>query len=129
MTDPSSSGVSQKENSIRLAKAISIFVGIAFLIMILWLSGVLKADPYIVNSINLKGSIDQGEKIFKVNCVGCHGITAKGLLGPDLHEVSNRVSKKEIINQIRQGRTPPMPSFQMEPQQMADLLTYLESLN
>jgi len=37
--------------------------------------------------------------------------------------------QKKIINQVMQGRTPPMPSFQMEPEKMADLLAYLDSLN
>jgi len=72
--------------------------------------------------------MEKGERLFRVNCVGCHGISAQGLLGPDLHEVSFHLSEKEIINQIMQGRTPPMPSFQMEPQKMADLLAYLNSL-
>ena len=128
MTDPSSSGVTQKENSIRLPKAIGIVVAIALGSLILLLSGAFQTDPFIKATIDLEGSIEQGEKIFRTNCVGCHGITAQGLLGPDLHEVTNRASKKEIINQIRQGRTPPMPSFQMETQQIADILTYLQSL-
>ena len=129
MTDPSSSEVTQKENSIRPTKAIGIVVAIAFVGLMLLLSGAFRLDPYIKATIDLEGSIDQGEKIFRINCVGCHGITGQGLLGPDLHEVTNRASKKEIINQIKQGKTPPMPSFQIEPQKMADLLTYLESLN
>jgi len=129
VTDPSSSEVTQKENSIRPTKAIGIVVAIAFVGLMLLLSGAFRLDPYIKATIDLEGSIDQGEKIFRINCVGCHGITGQGLLGPDLHEVTNRASKKEIINQIKQGKTPPMPSFQIEPQKMADLLTYLESLN
>ena len=129
MTDPSSNGSTQKENSIKLPQAIAIFVFITLGSLILFLSGAFRTDPYIKATIDLEGSIEQGEKIFRINCVGCHGITAQGLLGPDLHAVTSRVSKKEIINQIKQGRTPPMPSFQMEPQQMADILIYLESLN
>ena len=128
MTDPSSNSSTQNENSITLTKALSIVFGLASVVIILLLLGVFQADPYIKATIDLQGSIEQGGKIFRVNCVGCHGITAQGLLGPDLHQVSSRASKKEIINQIRQGRTPPMPSFQIEPQQMSDLLAYLESL-
>jgi len=127
--DPSSSAVDQKENSTRLAKTILFFVGIASIVLIFWVFGFFQNDPYIKETLNLQGSIDNGEKLFRVNCVGCHGISAKGLLGPDLHEVSYHLSEKKIINQVMQGRTPPMPSFQMEPQKMADLLAYLKSLN
>ena len=128
MTDPSSNPASQKENSLGLARGISILRGIASLVLGLWLFGTFQTDPYVKATLDLHGSMEQGEKLFKVNCVGCHGISAQGLLGPDLHEVSYHLSEKEIINQVMQGRTPPMPSFQMEPQQMADLLAYLSSL-
>ena len=132
VTDPSSNPPSQKENSLGFTRAISILLGIASLLLglwlWLWLFGIFQADPYVKATIDLHGSMERGEKLFKVNCVGCHGISAQGLLGPDLHEVSYHLSEKEIINQVMQGRTPPMPSFQMEPQQMADLLAYLSSL-
>ena len=36
---------------------------------------------------------------------------------------------KKIINQVIRGLTPPMPSFEIEPQSMADLLEYMHSLN
>ena len=130
VTDPpSTSAFDQKENSIRLTKVISIFIVLACLVIVLWLFGVFKPDPYVKATLSLEGSLEQGEKLFKINCVGCHGISAQGLLGPDLHEVSSHLSEKEIINQVMQGKTPPMPSFQMDPQKMSDLLTYLKSLN
>ena len=87
-----------------------------------------KEDPFISSTMKLSGSSDNGGKIFKINCVGCHGISAQGLLGPDLHSVKQRLSQKKIINQIVKGRTPPMPSFEIEPQSMADLLAYLHTL-
>ena len=128
VTDPSSSSTSLGEISIKLAKPFSIFFGIASLILVLWLFVFPQVDPYVKATLSLQGSAEKGERLFRVNCVGCHGISAQGLLGPDLHEVSFHLSEKVIINQIIQGRTPPMPSFQMEPQKMADLLAYLNSL-
>lgn len=128
MEDPSSSPVNQQENSTNLGRAVLVFFSIAFIGLLFWLLGISQDDPYIKQTLSLEGSSEQGERLFRVNCVGCHGISAKGLLGPDLHEVSENLSQKKIINQIMQGRTPPMPSFQMEPQQMADLLSYLNSL-
>lgn len=127
--DPSSSAANQQENSTSFARSAVILVGIALIILLLWLLGVFQNDPYIKETLSLEGSSANGERLFRVNCVGCHGISAKGLLGPDLHEVSENLSQKQIINQVMQGRTPPMPSFQMDPQKMADLLAYLDSLN
>ena len=63
-----------------------------------------------------------------MNCVGCHGIKARGLVGPDLHLITQRLDDKEIIRQVIEGLTPPMPSFEIDPQNMSNLLTYLHSL-
>ena len=63
-----------------------------------------------------------------MNCVGCHGITARGLVGPDLHSITQRLNDKEIIKQVTGGLTPPMPSFEIDPANMSNLLKYLHSL-
>jgi hypothetical protein len=42
--------------------------------------------------------------------------------------VSTRKSKASLIKQVVSGETPPMPQFQPGPQEMADLLKYLETL-
>ncbi|NER30629.1 MAG: cytochrome c, partial [Symploca sp. SIO1C4] len=39
-----------------------------------------------------------------------------------------RKSKISLIHQVTDGKTPPMPKFQPSPQEMADLLSYLEEL-
>ncbi len=88
-----------------------------------------QIDPYIKKTADLSGSPENGAKLFRMNCASCHGITAEGLVGPSLLEVSSRKSDSKLISQIVSGDTPPMPSFQMEPQAMADLLAHLHSLN
>ena len=85
-------------------------------------------NPYILKTLELKGSVKQGDTLFKMNCVGCHGITARGLVGPDLHSITLRLNDSEIIKQVVEGVTPPMPSFEINPQNMSNLLTYLHSL-
>ena len=85
-------------------------------------------DEYILHTLELKGSLDEGNSLFKINCVGCHGITARGLVGPDLHSITKRLNDKEIIKQITGGLTPPMPSFEIDPQNMSNLLVYLHTL-
>jgi len=85
-------------------------------------------NTYILKTLELKGSFNAGDTLFKMNCVGCHGISARGLLGPDLNSISNRLNDTEIIKQVVEGLTPPMPSFEIDPQNMSNLLTYLHSL-
>ena len=85
-------------------------------------------NTYILKTLELNGSFKEGDTLFKMNCVGCHGITARGLVGPDLHSITLRLNDSEIIKQIIEGVTPPMPSFEIDPQNMSNLLTYLHSL-
>ena len=103
-------------------------VTIAFLILF-WNIGNFKQDPFITETLSIRGESLSGSKLFKINCVGCHGISAQGFVGPDLHEVTQELSDKKIINQVIRGLTPPMPSFEIEPKSMADLLAYMHSLN
>ena len=88
-----------------------------------------RSDPYTRTTLQLSGSAEQGEQLFLLNCAGCHGIAAQGLVGPNLHKVDNRKNNRQLIQQVVSGRTPPMPRFQPEPQAMADLLAYLPSLS
>ena len=85
-------------------------------------------NKYIIETLELNGSVEEGDALFKVNCVGCHGITARGLVGPDLHSITKRLNDKEIIKQVTGGLTPPMPSFEIDPENMSNLLKYLHSL-
>ena len=85
-------------------------------------------NKYIIKTLELNGSAKEGDSLFKMNCVGCHGITARGLVGPDLHSITQRLNDKEIIKQVTGGLTPPMPSFDIDPVNMSNLLKYLHSL-
>jgi mono/diheme cytochrome c family protein len=85
-------------------------------------------DPYVQAVLAETGDPDRGEAIFINNCAGCHRADGSGLVGPSLWGVSDRRSKFALIHQVVSGATPPMPQFQPSPQEMADLLRYLESL-
>ncbi len=87
-----------------------------------------KNNKYIIETLELNGSAKEGDALFKINCVGCHGIAARGLVGPDLHSITQRLNDKEIIKQVTGGLTPPMPSFEIDPVNMSNLLKYLHSL-
>ena len=87
-----------------------------------------ETNKYIIETLELNGSAKEGYAIFKINCVGCHGIQARGLVGPDLHSITRRLNDKEIIKQVTGGLTPPMPSFEIDTVNMSNLLKYLHSL-
>lgn len=86
------------------------------------------SDPYIRNVLSLTGDPVQGHAIFQMNCAGCHGLQADGRVGPSLQGVSKHKSAIGLIHQVTSGDTPPMPQFRPTPQEMADLLSYLEQL-
>ncbi|MFN4280831.1 c-type cytochrome [Thermosynechococcus sp.] len=85
-------------------------------------------DPYIQAVRSAVGDPSRGEQIFILNCAGCHGSDGKGEVGPSLVQISHRRSQAQLIQQIISGNTPPMPKFQAQPQDMADLLSYLKTL-
>lgn len=85
-------------------------------------------DPYVDAVLSLTGDSNQGHEIFEINCAACHGVEANGDVGPSLQHISHRKSKANLIHQVVSGKTPPMPQFRPNSQEMADLLSYLESI-
>ncbi|BAU43487.1 Cytochrome c [Leptolyngbya sp. O-77] len=105
-----------------LGSAVVMLVAIAALLLL------RHPDPYVRSVLALEGNPSQGQVIFQMNCATCHGLTGDGVVGPSLHHVSARKSRIKLIEQVISGKTPPMPQFQPNAQEMADLLEYLESL-
>lgn len=104
--------------------AIALAIGLGFGIV----RYIQASDPYIHEVLTLEGDVARGEAIFQMNCAVCHGIAATGEVGPTLVSISGHRTKVSLIKQVISGQTPPMPQFQPDPQAMADLLGYLESL-
>ena len=129
MNTPSSKALINKEQKISSLRIFLLSTATVAFIVLLWTMGSFKQDPFITETLSIQGEALSGSKLFKINCVGCHGISAQGFVGPDLHEATQEMSDKKIINQVIRGLTPPMPSFEIEPQSMADLLAYMHSLN
>ena len=86
------------------------------------------SDPYVQSVQAIRGDAVRGNAIFQMNCAGCHGTLATGKVGPSLLKVSNRRSQLSLMDQITSGKTPPMPKFQANPTEMANLLSYLKTL-
>jgi len=126
---PSSKALINKDQKISSWRIFLLSTATVAFIIILWTIGSFKQDPFITETLSIQGEALSGSKLFKINCVGCHGISAQGFVGPDLHEVTQEMSDKKIVNQVIRGLTPPMPSFEIDPESMADLLAYMHSLN
>ena len=124
----SSSSAAEKEFKRELLKKILIFFVVILTFFSIFLVNHRENNEYITKTLELKGSAEEGDALFKMNCVGCHGITARGLVGPDLHSITKRLNDKQIIKQVTGGLTPPMPSFEIDPVNMSNLLKYLHSL-
>ncbi len=129
MNTPSSKALIKKNEKISPWRIFLLSAATVAFLILFWRMGDFKQDPFITETLSINGEALSGSKLFKINCVGCHGISAQGLVGPDLHEATQEMSDKKIINQVIRGLTPPMPSFEIEPQSMADLLAYMHSLN
>jgi len=125
----SSSSAAEKEFKRELLKKIIFVFGVLLIccFSIFFLNN-HENNKFIIETLELNGSADEGDALFKINCVGCHGITARGLVGPDLHSITQRLNDKEIIKQVTGGLTPPMPSFEIDPKNMSNLLKFLHSL-
>jgi mono/diheme cytochrome c family protein len=124
----SSSSAAEKKIKLEIWKKVFIVLFIALVIFVLIYLKNYDENQYILKTLELNGSVKDGYTLFKMNCVGCHGITARGLVGPDLHSITQTLNDKEIIKQVTGGLTPPMPSFEIDPQNMSNLLKYLHSL-
>lgn len=101
---------------------------IAVLAIAIISSQLQASDPYIKTVLSLTGDPVQGHAIFQMNCAGCHISRKESQVGPSLEKVSHRKSEVGIVKQVTTGQTPPMPQFQPNPQEMADLLSYLKSI-
>ena len=109
-------------------KRVFILFIIVFVLSLFFFLNKDESNSYILKTLELSGSVNEGDILFKMNCVGCHGITARGLVGPDLHSITKHLNDTEIIKQVTEGLTPPMPSFEIDPQNMSNLLIYLHNL-
>jgi cytochrome c551 len=68
------------------------------------------------------GDATRGRQVFVVNCSGCHGMDARGGIGPTL--VGSGLSASEVEAVVAGGRRV-MPSGLVEGQDAADVAAYV----
>ena len=124
----SSSSAAEKDLKREYLVRLLIFFVVSLICFLIFFFNQHENSKYIIETLELNGSAEEGNALFKINCVGCHGIKARGLVGPDLHSITQRLNDKEIIKQVTGGLTPPMPKFEIDPVNMSNLLKYLHSL-
>ena len=134
VAEPTSTAVNPPADEINdrsrgLIAALVLLAAAACVVLLLWVLGNARQDPYLRATFDLQGSPEHGGQLFRINCAGCHGLAGQGLLGPELIGVTGRSKDPQLVHQIVSGETPPMPSFQMEPAAMADLLAYMHTLD
>ena len=117
-----------KTNPLVRAAVVAIALLTAFILAFWGIQSLHSRDPYVQSVLQLSGDPARGQEIFVLNCATCHGIEAGGEVGPTLKGISERKSKVALIEQVTSGQTPPMPQFQPNEKDMADLLSFLETL-
>lgn len=113
------------------------------LIMLLSVSGLslgmtapsfAEDKPYTVTNGNeLDAESYNGFKLFRNWCARCHGTYGQGMVGPNLADSLNVISKDEFFNTVEQGKTGTigsMPGWSSNPQVMKgreQLYSYLKA--
>ena len=128
MIEPTSTAAEQQDSGRGLITALVVLAASACVVLLMWVINSAQQDPYVRASLEIQGDPDHGGQLFRINCAGCHGLAGQGLLAPQLVGITDRLRDPALIHQIVSGDTPPMPSFQMAPEAMADLLSHLHEL-
>jgi len=86
------------------------------------------SSPPVTNAAPANASTINGRTLFLRNCAHCHGATAHGDDGPDLHDLD--LTDEWIANRIRKGKAGQMTAFagKLKPTEIAALVAYVQSL-
>jgi cytochrome c len=82
-----------------------------------------------------EGQVQRGKTFVGANCAGCHSVGRVGAspLGeaPAFRDLHTKYPVEDLGEALAEGITtghPTMPEFQLEPDQITDVLAYLKSL-
>ena len=90
----SSSSAVEREQKKEFFKKLFVFFVVSLISFMMFFINHHEDNQYIIETLEINGSAKDGDSLFKMNCVGCHGITARGLVGPDLHSITQRLNDK-----------------------------------
>ncbi len=91
-------------------------------------TGSSASSPAATGTAPAKAGAINGRSLFLKNCAHCHGATARGDEGPDLHNLD--FTDEWIANRIRKGKAGEMTAFagKLQPAEIAALVAYVQSL-
>ena len=75
----SSSTAAERDFKREFLKSVFIVFGVLLISFLIFFLNHHDNNKYIIETLELNGSAKEGDALFKMNCVGCHGITARGL--------------------------------------------------
>ena len=73
----SSSSAAERNYKREFLRIFFIFFVILFICLTIFFLNHHENNKYIIETLELNGSVEEGDALFKINCVGCHGITAR----------------------------------------------------
>jgi mono/diheme cytochrome c family protein len=93
-----------------------------------WSQQTNSTDVHGTGSFQSATGTINGRTLFLRNCAHCHGATAHGDDGPDLHDLG--LADDWIANRIRKGKAGEMTAFagKLPPSEIAALVAYVQSL-
>src|ERR1700685_310319 len=108
------------------ARFLMLFTLVAF--ELTCLAQINNPDVHGADSSQLPVGVINGRTLFLKNCAHCHGATAHGDDGPDLHDLG--FTDDWIANRIRKGKAGQMTAFagKLQPAEIAALVAYVQSL-
>ena len=92
-------------------------------------AGSFTAPPQpVTGAVTPNAGPPNGRTLFLRNCAHCHGASAHGDDGPDLHDLG--FTDDWIANRIRKGKAGQMTAFagKLKPPEIAALVAYVQSL-
>ena len=72
----SSSSAAERDFKRPFFKIFFILFGVLLLCLSIFFVNNHENNKYVIETLELNGSAEEGDALFKINCVGCHGITA-----------------------------------------------------
>ena len=74
----SSSTAAERDFKKEFLKIVFVVFGVLLICFSIFFVNHHDNKKYIIETLELNGSAEEGDALFKMNCVGCHGITARG---------------------------------------------------
>ena len=82
----SSSTAAERDFKREFLKVFFVLFGVLLICLAIFFVNYHENNKYIIETLELDGSAEEGDALFKINCVGCHGITAVSYTHLRAHE-------------------------------------------